>query len=260
MDQLFEPPLPARLAISRPGARPVSTRRYEQSLSSTEWKSDTLCFNLDCSSKLLAPPDVFMVLLQDADVAPMMMGVCSQCAKYGNGELLALVREQLSNRYGLDQRAPADSAMVELELPPGIGFTIAGVSFFMPGREPPSIPGGPNVFVDLLEAGQLREFMTLRRGISNCHGITDALYRDLQDAGYAQLFAFKRGSSEKLRSLHDPDGLHSWLEINGWVIDAANGASRPVIIAPKDVYYSLLQIVEASVIDAIATRSAKSPA
>jgi hypothetical protein len=183
-----------------------------------------------------------MVLLQEKDTSPLMMGVCDQCAQYSNDELLTLVRDQFGKHYGLDQQAPTDSAKVALEFPPGIGFNIAGVPFFMPGRDTPSIPGGPNVFVDLLEAGRLPEYMTLRRGISNCHGITGALYRDLDDAGWAQSFAFKRGSCEVLKSKHDPDGLHSWLEINGWAIDVANGVSRPVIIMPKEDYYRLLHM------------------
>jgi hypothetical protein len=156
---------------------------------------------------------------------------------------------QFGKHYGLDQQAPANSAKVALEFPPGVWFSIAGVTFAMPGRETPSIPGGPNIFVDLLEAGQLREFMILRRGISNCHGITNALHRDLKDAGRAQRFAFKRGSSELLKSEHDPDGMHSWLEINGWVIDAANGADRPVIIVPTEGYYSMLRITKVCVLE-----------
>jgi hypothetical protein len=165
-----------------------------------------------------------MILLQEKDVQPLMMGVCSQCAQYSNDELLTLVRDQFGKCYGLDQRAPADSAWVELEFPAGVWFTIAGVTFCMPGRETPSVPGdGPNVFVDLLEAGRLPEYTTLRRGVSNCHGITSALYRDLDDAGWAQSFALKRGSSELLKSAHYSEGLHSWLEINGWAIDVANG-------------------------------------
>ena len=230
--------MPARVAISRPGARPASARKYERGLAG--WRPGTLCFNFHCSNQLSAPPDVYMILLQEKDTQPMMMGVCGQCAQqYSNGELVTLVRDQFGEHYGLD---PAGSAKAVLEFPPGVAFTIAGVTFVMPGRETPSIPGGPNVFVDLLEAGQLREFMALRRGISNCHGITGALYRDLDDAGWAQSFAFKRGSSEPLKSAHDPDGMHSWLEINGWAIDVANGASRPVIIMPTDDYYSLLHM------------------
>jgi hypothetical protein len=238
--RLFEPPLSARVAISRPGARPASARKYEQGLSG--WRADTLCFNFKCDNKLSEPPDVYMILLQEKDIQPLMMGVCVQCAQYSNNELLTLVRDQFGKHYGLDQQTPTDSAMVELEFPPGIWFNIAGVTFCMPGRETLSIPGGPNVFVDLLEAGQLREFMILRRGVSNCHGITNALYRDLDDAGWAQSFALKRGSSELLRSEHDPEGLHSWLEINGWAIDTANGASRPVIIMPTDAYYGVLHV------------------
>jgi hypothetical protein len=49
-----------------------------------------------------------------------------------------------------------------------------------------------------------------------------------------------------LRSEHDPDGMHSWLEINGWVIDAANGADRPVIITSTNAYYRVMQVTNAT--------------
>jgi hypothetical protein len=253
--RLFEPPLQSRIAISRPGARPASARKYEQGL--LQWRPDTFCFNFKCNNKLLGPPEVYMILLQEKDTSPLMMGVCPQCAQYSNAELVILVRDQFGKHYGLDRQAPANSAKALLEFPPGVWFEITTphgvkVQFAMPGREAPSIPGGPNggpnVFVDLLEAGQLHEFMMLRRGVGNCHGITNALRRDLTDAGWAQHFAFKSGSCEVLKSEHDPDGMHSWLEINGWAIDAANGADRPVIITPVGVYYRVMQVTNASAV------------
>jgi hypothetical protein len=33
-------------------------------------------------------------------------------------------------------------------------------------------------------------------------------------------------------------------EINGWAIDAANGANRPVIIMATEAYYRMLQITD----------------
>jgi hypothetical protein len=157
--QLFEPPSPARLAISRPEARLASERKYGQSLAA--WATelphdDILCFNFHCDNKLRALPDVYMFLLPEKDVAPLVLGVCNACAQHSNAELLALVRDQFGKYYGLDQQSPANSARVELEFPPGIWFTIAGVSFAMPGRETPSVPGGPNVFVDSMNRAYSR--------------------------------------------------------------------------------------------------------
>jgi hypothetical protein len=45
-----------------------------------------------------------------------------------------------------------------------------------------------------------------------------------------------------LKSSHDPDGSHSWIEINEWAIDAANGAARPIIIMRTDEYYDVMQM------------------
>jgi hypothetical protein len=229
--------------------------KYKQNLAAWGVKlphDDILCFNFDCSNKLRVLPAVYMFLLPEKDVPPLVLGVCGQCAQYSNDELLTLVRNQFGHHYGLKQQAPANSAQVTLEFPPGIGFTIAGVSFVMPGRDTPSIPGGPAVFVDLLEAGRLPEFMTLRRGISNCHGITTELYHDLDDAGCAQSFAFKRGSTGLLKSPNDPNGLHSWLEINGWAIDArqtapADGSRSPAPTKGKaEMTETTLDIIPAS--------------
>src|SRR5262249_44581701 len=155
-----------------------------------------------------------------------------------------LARDQFGKHYGLSQQPPKYKARVEIDHPPGIIFAIADVPFFMPGRETPSIPAGPAVFVGLLEAKQLPEFTVFRHGTSNCHGIVSAIYHDLNDAGCAHLFAFKRGSSGLIKNEHDPEGLHSWIEIKGWTIDASNGTSNPVIIMPTNSYCGMMQITD----------------
>jgi hypothetical protein len=245
--RLFELPLQAMVAISRPGARPSSTQTYDLSaMMFVDGKPPPLCFNHDCDNELTTVPDTCVFVQLERNAPPIVMGVCNTCAaRFGDDELRARVKDQLARCYGLDRKSPVNSARIRLEFPAGVGFKIAGVSFVMPGRETPSIPAEPVVFVDLLEAGKLPQFMTFRRGVSNCHGIVDMLRKELTDAGYAHLFTARRGSSALLKSEHDPDGLHSWIETaSGWVIDVANGANRPVIITPSEIYYERMQITE----------------
>jgi hypothetical protein len=246
--RLFEPPLQARIAISRPGARPISTRKYEQSMPDFIHKPDAkpaVCFNFNCSRKLLTVPDVFMFVQIEEHARPIGMGVCDSCAaQYDDDGLRALVREQYGSHYGLKQQPPENSARVEIDFEPGIAFVAEGVPFFLPGRKTPTMPGALAAFIELLEAGELQKFMTLRRGISNCHGIVGALYQDLVDTGCAHLFVAKRGSCGLLKTEHDPDGLHSWIEVNGWVIDVANGADRPIIVMPVNDYHGLMQMTD----------------
>jgi hypothetical protein len=47
-----------------------------------------------------------------------------------------------------------------------------------------------------------------------------------------------------LTGIEPLQGERPWLEINGWVIDAANGAARPVIIMSTAAYYSVMRIGE----------------
>jgi hypothetical protein len=153
-----------------------------------------------------------------------------------NCELLQKIN--LPNSSDLTNSHP-QAARAEIMIPEGIQCVIAGVPIFIARTE---IPGAVIPFVELLETDRLRQFMVLRRGISNCHGIVKALYQDLEDAGCEHLFAFKRGSSELLKSKHDPNGLHSWIEINGWAIDVANGANRSIIIMQANTYYDLAKM------------------
>jgi hypothetical protein len=239
--QLF-PDLPARVAISRPGARPASTLKYEQGLAAgfvTASGKPMLCFNYNCNTELHGVPAVYMFVQTEKTAPAVSMGVCEHCANYNNDHLRMLVREQFGRHYGLDQQPPANSAKSEVILENVTNFVIDEVPICMASRDGITAVA---VFLDLLEDGKLLEFKTLRRGVSNCHGTVNALYHDLQDAGCLHLFAFKRGSSELMRSEHDPNGLHSWLEVNGWVIDGSNGTDNPVLIMPTDVYYDQFQM------------------
>ena len=55
--------------------------------------------------------------------------------------------------------------------------------------------------------------------------------------------------NEPLRSEADPQGLHSWIECDGWAIDAANGGTgRPVLFVPTADYRAQMQFTNAQIL------------
>jgi hypothetical protein len=139
--------------------------------------------------------------------------------------------------------------------PPGTGrmetefsscvFTVAGVEISVAvDDDSKSLCDVAALFSGLLETQKLPAFVAFRHGIGNCHSIVGHLRRDLAKIDLEDMFSYKRGSSLGLRTETDPDGLHSWIETDGWVIDAANGAQRPVLIMKVDDYRNRLQLVD----------------
>jgi hypothetical protein len=106
-----------------------------------------LCFNFHCTNQLLTIPNVRMFVQIEEHGPPIGMGVCDACAaQYDDDGLRTLVREQYGGHYGLSQQPPEHTARVEIEFEPGIGFAVEGVSFFLPGRKTPTMPGALAAF------------------------------------------------------------------------------------------------------------------
>ena len=75
---------PARIAISRPSARPQTTRRHEFELAVNIFRAlqsgvPKLCFDPDCDNELRDMPEV-RIFIRTTDTSPIAMGVCPQCA------------------------------------------------------------------------------------------------------------------------------------------------------------------------------------
>jgi hypothetical protein len=88
------------------------------------------------------------------------------------------------------------------------------------------------VLASLLDAGMLRRFSRkygMRLG--DCHEIAQALIRDLADCHGAPRFKWfwYVGDCPQI-------GDHSWIECEGWAIDASCGCDRPVHIQRADDY------------------------
>ena len=220
-------------AISRPSSRCSLARQYESQFA-TEIAvklaagQPALCFNLDCDNELHAVPDVmaFIRTTDDPRVPPIAMGVCRSCARQDDETLRELMRRGMGRHHGLGG-PPEGTARVELEAPACV-FSVEGIQIAVVTAS----PGDPiclaaTRFANLLEDHLLPRFLSFRHGFGNCHSLVDQLYLDIKKIGLDHLFTFKRGSSEALKTEADQKGLHSWLETDGWAIDASNGAPRP---------------------------------
>ena len=50
-------------------------------------------------------------------------------------------------------------------------------------------------------------------------------------------------SSMLLRNADDPEGLHSWVELDGWAIDGSGGGyGNPIILKRTDQFYARWQL------------------
>jgi hypothetical protein len=95
----------------------------------------------------------------------------------------------------------------------------------------------------MLRRDALPRFMAFRRGVHNCHVIVGQLYLDFKQLGIETVFAYKRGSSPVLASRKDPEGLHSWIEADGWAIDASGAAAgNPIMVQQIAAFYERLKV------------------
>lgn len=71
-------------------------------------------------------------------------------------------------------------------------------------------------------------------GKGNCHEATTGLLIDLGESGlYSSGWLYVQGICK------EPQGFHSWLEYDGWVVDCSNGEQSFV---PTEDYYSVKEV------------------
>ena len=151
------------------------------------------------------------------------------------------MRRGMGQHHGLGG-PPEGTARVELEAPACV-FSVEGIQIAVVQEIDDPICLAATRLANLLEDRLLPRFLSFRHGFGNCHSIAEQFYLDLKEIGLEHLFSFKRGSSEALKTATDLKGLHSWLETDGWVIDASNGATgRPVLVIPVEKYYANMQL------------------
>lgn len=83
----------------------------------------------------------------------------------------------------------------------------------------------------MADEGLLTRFQNLwGEQTGDCHEIAGALYADIISAGVPGDWQWYVGRCPNI-------GDHSWIECDGWAIDAANGSTtRPVVVMPSRDY------------------------
>jgi hypothetical protein len=86
------------------------------------------------------------------------------------------------------------------------------------------------VLASLLDGGTLRRFSRrYEKQSGDCHEIALALIEDLADCHAALKWFWYVGDCPQI-------GEHSWIECEGWAIDASRGSDRPIRIQRADDY------------------------
>jgi hypothetical protein len=186
-------------------------------------------------------PDVFAVVQMGKREPRIISGICPECAKKTDAELLDIFRTDLIDR-GIDKDmrgGPTTETQmanaVYIDALPNLSIAI--------GLDDPSDECDPaTLLCTLLRADKLVRFMAFRNGVRNCHTIVSQLRLDFKELGVENMFAYKRGSCAPLVSDYDPNGLHSWIEADGWAIDASNMAlGNPICVQRVDAFRKRIQ-------------------
>jgi hypothetical protein len=247
---LFDGPLPAAI-ISRPGRRPLAGYRYTSVMAAhiaerVSAGEPAMCFKNGCPIEFQAMPECFAVLRMTADGPPLTMGICPECARSSDAEIIAILREQFK-KFGVGVGTDSKIKRVKMEIPitlvmdvlPGLKIAVAAES---ESETPCDVA---NMLADLLHDRKLLRFMAFRRGAHNCHAIVNQLRLDLKAIGIDDQFSYKRGSSAVIANDCDAKGLHSWLERDGWAIDISGGAlDNPIMLQRVVAFYDRYQLTD----------------
>jgi hypothetical protein len=206
-----------------------------------------LCFNEAHDYEFVTVPEVFAALRTSDDAPALVMGICPECAKHSDAELYSIMRRQFQSR-GIGKAGDETGhkkVMMEIEnvaiveAIPGVRIAVA----LSDKSESPYDCEAAAVLGALLNREALPRFMAFRRGVNNCHVIVQQLYLDFKELGIDTSFDYKRGSSPIIASAKDPKGLHSWIETDGWAIDASGAASgNPIMVQRIAAFYERLKV------------------
>lgn len=251
--RLFDEDRTITAAISRPGYHSdiaiMGSRFAESVVEGVLSGKPRRCYNVECETEFSAPPAVFAVLRSTETTSVILMGICPKCAAQTDDEIFTEIRRIAADAFGVGPNKEKNHVAVQMP-----AFQIA---YTITTPDKPRIvvaatanwPHDPmcdvaNVFGVLLQDGKLPGLEFAHRGAHNCHAIVSQIYQDLRDAGLLAAFEFKTGYSGVLQGAGCPnDGIHSWVEADGWVIDASGGGmGNPILIQQAAQYYKDHQI------------------
>jgi hypothetical protein len=245
--------------VSRPAHRTLDALKYLPAVTAQVAKgvqsgAPSLCFNEAHDYEFVTTPEVFAVARTSDDAPPIVMGICPECAKQSDAELYSIMWRQFQSRgigKANDETGHAKVVMeienvASIEVIPGVHIAVA----LSDKSDSPYDCEVATVLGALLSRGVLRRFMVFRRGVHNCHVIVKQLYLDFKELGIDTSFDYKRGSSPILASARDPAGSHSWIETNGWVIDASGAAAgNPIMVQRIAAFYERFKVTNVHDID-----------
>jgi hypothetical protein len=233
--------------ISRPERRPHSFRECVPAFAEMIAKDakGAQCFNKRCTNEFNSVPDAYVFVRTNKSLPPVCSGICPECAKKSDEEILAILRDEFGERRGL-AKMPSGTAVAQMPIDPSTVHEtdpIDGVRLRIVTEGNPADCAPAVIFTGLLEQRKLRRLLLYHGGGNNCHFITAQIYLDLVEIGMADKFAFKIGNAGVLKSDGEPIGLHSWIEADGWGIDCSGGiVGNPILFQRLEPFYERLQL------------------
>jgi hypothetical protein len=202
------------------------------------------CFDKGCNAEVHALNTFMLIIRDDGQAKAMTMAACEACSNKSNEDILAVIRTDLRD-HGLAPASPADIGPVhEFEETAISGPRVAGIQLGVVGNFSECDPAV--IIAALLEAGKLPMFASFYRGHNNCYVIVRQLRDDFKALGVDHKFQYRVGCSGVLKAIGDPNGgMHSWIEAEGWVIDASGGGrGNPVLFQRAEDYYRARQMTD----------------
>jgi hypothetical protein len=208
----------------------------------------SMCLSREHDTPFLEVPNTFAVAKTDKNARPVVMGFCTECSKKSDAEILDMIRADFKVQgVGDHERDGIKHKKVQMdvgpaafiEVVPGVRLAVclSGVDDDPHECQPAA------VLKALFRKGALPRFMAFQQGAHNCHAVVHNLRSDFNEIGIEGAFSYKRGSSNALKSEADPQGLHSWIEADGWAIDASGGAlGNPIIVQRVADFYAMYQL------------------
>lgn len=225
------------VVISRPERRALTHRDKVSGVLADAARASppTLCFDMNCKNEAQSINGLVIFVLPRPDAPLGALVACRECSKKSDAAIIQIVRDETAKELHIDPVTDQNGVVLDEKLTfqtvDGVGLGIVD-----------GIPGQPCepalLFQKLLEEHKLPRFVFGFRGHNNCFNINDQLYLDFKDLGVADLFAFKEGFCGVIQTNGQPVGLHRWVELDRWAVDAAGGAfGNPIIFQEAGDYY-----------------------
>lgn len=230
-----------RVVISRPERPSISFREQLSGLAKeiADANPPKLCFDGRCDNEIRSPPKVTIFVSNAGSMSNrMVFFACSECSKKRDAELIPILQTEIRRIFGINPVQPSKFEAVHFA-EQGIEIVVGEYRLGIVGGSERKSCSQALFFEKLLANGELPRFAFAYKGHRNCVSVTHQLYLDLKSLGIEKKFSFKEGHSALPKGDGTSIGLHRWIELDGWVIDASNGgAESPIVFQEAKDYYN----------------------